>query len=95
MSVTDPIQEFYNSVDPSVFEAPYPSSERLNEDMDWVSSHREDLAKYEGKWIAVYNQKIVASGKNGAQVEKRALQKIGYDVPDLYVRFLESSSCVY
>ena len=59
------------------------------------SIRRRELTKYEGKWIAVYNKQVIASGKNGAQVEKRALQKIGYDVPDLYVCFLESSTCVY
>ncbi len=95
MPVTDPLQELYDSVDPSVFESNYPSSERQKADMLWVRTHREELAQYEGKWIAVYNQQVIASGKNGANVQKRALQKIGYDVPDLYLRFLEHSTCVY
>ncbi len=88
-------QEFYDLIDPAVFDAPYPTSQRKREDSAWVSSHREELTKYEGKWIAVYDKKVVASGKNGADVERRALRKIGHDVPDLYLRFLEKAFCVY
>ena len=95
MSMTDPLKQFAESVDSNLIEAPYPSSPRLNKDIAWVSSHREELMKYEGKWVAVYEQKVIASGKNGAQAQKRALQKIGHDVPDLYIRFLERATCIY
>lgn len=28
----------------------------------WVSEHQKELAKYAGKWIAVLNNKLIASG---------------------------------
>lgn len=55
-----------------------------------MSTHREDLVQYEGKWIAVYQQEVIASGKNGADVEKRALLKLEKDIPDMCVLFLEN-----
>ena len=95
MTTTDPLKEHFNSIDASVWESPYPSSKRAKADIAWVSANRDTLFQYEGKWIAVYNQEVIASGKNGESVQKRAFKKIGKAVPDLHIRFLEKFLCVY
>jgi len=51
-------------------------------EMNWLSSNSEQLGKYEGKWIALEGDKIVASGSNEVTVEMQARMK-GIKVPFL------------
>jgi len=46
--------------------------ERIERDFQWLQAHPEEEAKYEGEHIAVYNQRIVAHGKDLKEVEKEA-----------------------
>ena len=46
----------------------------INSEYKWVSS--QNLKKFRGKWIAVYNKKILASGKNADKVVEEAKKKI-------------------
>ena len=39
-----------------------------NNESIWVSEHQKELAIYAGKWIAVIDDKVVASGKNVQEV---------------------------
>lgn len=39
-----------------------------NKESIWVSKHQKKLAIYAGKWIAVIDDKVVASGKNVQEV---------------------------
>lgn len=39
-----------------------------NRESIWVSEHQKELAVYAGKWIAVIDDKVVASGKNVQEV---------------------------
>ncbi|OQX54268.1 MAG: hypothetical protein B5M48_01305 [Candidatus Omnitrophica bacterium 4484_213] len=39
--------------------------------ISWVEEHKGDLHKqYQGKWVAVYDNKVVAVGKKISSVEK-------------------------
>lgn len=39
-----------------------------NNESIWISEHQKELAIYAGKWIAVIDEKVVASGKNVQEV---------------------------
>lgn len=51
-------------------------------EMNWLSSNSKQLGKYEGKWIALEGDEIVASGSNEVTVEMQARMK-GIKVPFL------------
>ena len=51
-------------------------------EIEWLSSNARNLRKYEGKWIALEGDKIVASGSDEVAVEMRARMK-GIKVPFL------------
>lgn len=51
-------------------------------EISWLLSNPELLSKYEGKWIALEGDKIVASGSNEVAVEMQARMK-GVKVPFL------------
>ncbi|MBW8050831.1 MAG: hypothetical protein FVQ77_10950 [Cytophagales bacterium] len=43
-----------------------------SKDSLWMSEHPEEIYKYEGEWVAVVGEKIVAHGTNLKQVVKKA-----------------------
>ena len=88
------LEALYRSVDPAVFESAFPSSATKEEALAWVHTHRSELSPYEGQWIAVYHQQVVAHGRDGSQVRKQA-DLLGYHEEDIYLRFLEESHCIY
>jgi len=45
----------------------------INAEYKWVSN--QNLKKFRGKWIAVYNKKILSSGKYADDVVKEAKRK--------------------
>jgi hypothetical protein len=49
--------------------------------------------KYEGKWVAIVNKKVVAAGKNLASVRARAMRLT--KVKHVPVRFVERGTVVY
>ncbi len=73
-----------------------PLPPELVEDLRWIEDHADELyAKYEGKWVAVVNQKIVAHGKDGGKVQKEAIAKTGRDRSRIAMRFLEYADAIY
>jgi len=46
----------------------------INAEYEWISN--QNLKKFRGKWIAVYNKKILSSGKYADKVAKEAKEKI-------------------
>jgi len=38
------------------------------QELEWMSSHPKDVEKYSGKWVAVTNKGIVASGDSVSEV---------------------------
>ena len=46
----------------------------MNE-LEWLSSHPEQIEKYSGKWIAVTNKGVVASADSASEVESLLKKK--------------------
>lgn len=46
----------------------------INAEYEWVNN--QNLKKFRGKWIAVYNKKILSSGEYADDVVKEAKKKI-------------------
>ena len=55
----------------------------MNE-LEWLSSHPEEAEKYSGKWIAVTDKGIVASGESLSEVES-SLKKKGMSLRQVMV----------
>ena len=71
------------------------SREFLN-GMAWIQSHRVKLhTEYQGKWIAVYRDKVVASGKSIDSVEKKALEITKEPYTKIPMVFMEDPHCIY
>lgn len=63
---------------------------------DWVQSHRLGLHKeYQGKWIAVYLDRVVASGKSFSSVEKKAIKITGVPQTKIPLVYMEDPHCIY
>ena len=43
-----------------------------NRDSIWLSEHNEELQPYTGKWVAVWNEQIIASGNSIEEVMTQA-----------------------
>jgi excisionase family DNA binding protein len=55
----------------------------MSKDMKWLSEHREE---YAGKWVAVYEDRLVASGDNAKDVYTE-VDRVG--LPQTMVTFIE------
>lgn len=63
---------------------------------DWIQSHRADLHKeYQGKWIAVCIDKVIASGKGFATVGKKATEITGLPQTKIPLVYMEDPHCIY
>ncbi len=38
--------------------------------LEWISKHPKEVAKYEGKWVAITKDGIVASGDSIKEIDK-------------------------
>ena len=48
--------------------------------MDWLGAHPEALADYEGEWVAIADERVIAHGESVTDVVRAAEQQ-GYDDP--------------
>lgn len=55
----------------------------MNE-LEWLSSHPEEAEKYSGKWVAVTDKGIVASGESLSEVES-SLKSKGMSLKEVMV----------
>ena len=46
----------------------------INAEYEWISN--QNLKQFRGKWIAVFNKKIISSGKYANEVAKKAKEQI-------------------
>lgn len=53
----------------------------MSKNYEWYV--KTDTSKYAGKWIAIVNQKVVASGKDAQKVYRRAREKYPRGRPSL------------
>ena len=66
------------------------------EGINWIQAHRPALHKqYQGRWIAVYRNKIVAVGKSINSVEKKALELTKASLIKIPLVFMEDPHCIY
>jgi hypothetical protein len=60
----------------------------FNEDFQWFLRSREQLLpKYEDKWVAIYNKKVLDSDKNLTTLVKRLKTK-GFKPEQMLIQFL-------
>jgi excisionase family DNA binding protein len=55
----------------------------MSKDMKWLAEHREE---YAGKWVAIYEDRLVAAGDTGAEVFE-AIERAG--LPQTLVTYVE------
>ncbi len=66
------------------------------EGISWIQIHRPALHKqYQGRWIAVYRNKVVSAGKSINSVEKRALELTKAPLIKIPLVFMEDPHCIY
>jgi len=78
-------------------------SQRYWDDKLWASEHSTELHQRFGIdsphggsiWIAIYNKTVVAWGPNLAEVEKKATEKTGMDIREIFVKFIENAAAIY
>lgn len=64
--------------------------------IDWIDTHRSELReKYQGKWIAVFNRRIVASGRKIQNVQKKATAITSRALDEIPIVYIEDSHCIY
>lgn len=64
--------------------------------INWIQLHRIELHReFQGRWIAVYHNKVVASGKTIDSVEKKALENTGASPRKIPLVFMEDPHCIY
>lgn len=60
----------------------------FNEDFQWFLRSREQLLpRYEDKWVAIYNKKVLDSDKNLTTLVKRLKTK-GFKPEQMLIQFL-------
>lgn len=50
-------------------------------ELDWISVHRKEVGKFSGKWIAILNNEILASGDSVANVMSKVKQRRVKNLP--------------
>ena len=64
--------------------------ERFRKDALYVNEHWEELtARYPDRWIAVYEERLVADAKNPSQLRSKLLKK-GVPPGEAYRRYLST-----
>lgn len=63
------------------------ASREFWDDFKWGHQHHTELLKeHKDKWVAITNKQVVSSGKNLAEVERKARKKMKKEeIPLLYV----------
>ena len=57
---------------------PKPPPSEFWEDHRWSLDHAAEISEeYPNQWVAVCNKKVIAAGKEGGEVKRIALQKVG------------------
>ena len=65
------------------------------QDQRWAFDHYPDLVKrYEDRWVAVVNKRVVAASKSSVKAEEQARAKTGRRLP-IAVVYVETGRHVY
>jgi len=61
----------------------------------WACEHSTELhQQYQGQWVAIANQQVVAVGSS-PRIREKAARKIGRSTAEVFVRFADSPFTVY
>jgi hypothetical protein len=61
----------------------------------WACEHSTALhEQYEGRWVAIANQQVVAAGPS-ARVRELAARQTGRPTAEVFVRFVDSPFTIY
>ena len=75
--------------------ASHPIPKSFWQDQQWAFDHYPELVKrYEDRWVAVVNKRIVAASKSSVKAEEQAKTKTGRQSP-IAVVFVENGRHVY
>ena len=75
--------------------AGYPIPKSFWQDEKWAFDHYPELLKrYEDRWVAVVNRRVVAASKSSVKAEEQAKAKTGRQSP-IAVVFVENGRHVY
>lgn len=72
---------------------PSPSKEYW-EDSQWALEHATELSEqYPNQWVAIVNKEVIATGRDGSEVEKITVEKTGRQ--EFVIIFAEQGIHVY
>ena len=61
----------------------------------WACDHSAEIdERYEGRWVAIADRQVVASGSS-ARVREAAAHKTGRPTSEVFVRFVDSPFAIY
>lgn len=64
--------------------------------MNWIHAHPRELREaYAGRWIAVYRNRVVASGSSFGEVERQAIEKTNQPTNHLAIVFVDDPHRFY
>lgn len=79
----------------TIASAGHPISKSFWQDEKWAFDHYPELLKrYEDRWVAVVNRRVVAASKSSVKAEEQAKAKTGRQSP-IAVVFVENGRHVY
>lgn len=80
---------------PTVERINQPIPKRYWQDQQWAFDHYPELVKrYEDRWVAVVNRRVVATSKSSVKAQRQARAKTGRQSP-IAVIFVENGRHVY
>ena len=80
---------------PTAESASQPIPKRYWQDQRWAFDHYPELVKrYEDRWVAVVDRRIVAASKSSVKAEEQARAKTGRQLP-IAVVFVETGRRIY
>ena len=79
----------------TIASAGHPIPKSFWQDEKWAFDHYPELLKrYEDRWVAVVNRRVVAASKSSVKAEEQAKAKTGRQSP-IAVVFVENGRHVY
>jgi hypothetical protein len=58
-----------------------PNMASLKGEHEWLVKHHAEAEKHSGRWIAIFDRKIVADGRSFGEAHKKATRKHPKQVP--------------
>jgi hypothetical protein len=73
---------------------PSPVSQEYWEDSEWAHEHTNEISeKYPNQWVVIFDKKVIAASRSGAEAEHIATEKVGDQ--EFVILFAEKGIRVY